>query len=141
MRQASCPPNHARGFVHTATNDSIEVACHTSNTMTNMPSDRIAQSLDESELWSKTATDQLLSQPEYGKKFRGLSTREQKRWRRKIETRLWRLFKQEVALEEGAVFTVRDVSEAVIDDVKLWLDREWATRRVTKRPGESSDGS
>ncbi len=96
--------------------------------MTDMSIDRIAQSLDDSELWSRTAADQLLEQTEYRKIYKGLSTREQKRWRHKIATRLWRSFKQEVALKDGAAFTVQDVSEAVIADVRLWLDREWKVR-------------
>jgi len=106
-----------------------------------MPNDRIAQSLDESDLWSRTAADQILKQAEYGKIFKALSTREQKRWRRKVETRLWRSFKQEVALKDGAAFSVQDVSEAVIDGVKLWLDVEWTGRRESRKPGDSSGES
>lgn len=60
--------------------------------------------------------------------FKALSAREQKRWRHKVETRLWRSFKQEVALKDGTSFTVQDVCEAVISDVKLWLDAEWKVR-------------
>jgi len=96
--------------------------------MTGMSNDRIAQSLDDSELWSETAADQLLNQAEYRKVYKGMSAREQKRWRHKVETRLWRLFKQEVALKDGVAFTVQDVCEAVIADVKLWLDAEWKVR-------------
>ena len=99
------------------------------STMTGMSNSRIAQSLDESDLWSRTAADQILNRAEYGKIFRGLSAREQKRWRRRVATRLWRSFKQEVALKDGEAFAVQDVSEAVIDGVELWLDREWAVRR------------
>ena len=109
--------------------------------MTGMPNDRIAQSIEETDLWSKTAADQLLNQAEYAKVYKALSAREQKRWRRKIETRLWRSFKQEVALKDGAAFTVQDVSQAVIDGVKLWLDTEWAMRRTRKRPGNPSEES
>ena len=93
--------------------------------MTCMSNDRIAQSLDDSELWSRTAADQLLEQAEYRKIYKWLSAREQKRWRHKIATRLWRSFKQEVALKDGAAFTAQDVSEAVVAGVMLWLDREW----------------
>jgi hypothetical protein len=93
--------------------------------MTGMSDDRIAQSLDDSQLWSETAADQLLSQAEYRKVYKGMSGREQKRWRHKVATRLWRSFKQEVALRSGTEFSVQDVCEAVIDDVKLWLDAEW----------------
>jgi pyruvate dehydrogenase complex dehydrogenase (E1) component len=93
-----------------------------------MSDERIAQSLDDSELWSETAADQLLNQTEYRKVHKGMSAREQKRWRHKVETRLWRSFKQEMALKAGASFSVQDVCEAVIDDVKLWLDAEWKAR-------------
>ena len=96
--------------------------------MTGTSDDRIAQSLDDSELWSETAADQLLNQAEYRKAYKGMSAREQKRWRHKVETRLWRSFKQEVALKDGVAFTVQDVCEAVIADVKLWLDTEWKVR-------------
>ncbi len=96
--------------------------------MTGMLDDRLAQSLDDSELWSGTAADQLLNQAEYRKIYKGLSAREQKRWRRKVATRLWRSFKQEVALKDGITSTVQDVCEAVIDDVKLWLNAEWKVR-------------
>ena len=97
-------------------------------TMTGMPDDRMAQSLDDSELWSRTAADQLLNQAEYRKTYKALSTREQKRWRHKVSTRLWRSFKQEVALRSGTEFSAQDVCEAVIDDAKLWLDAEWNVR-------------
>jgi hypothetical protein len=97
-------------------------------TMTGMPDDRMAQSLDDSELWSRTAADQLLNQAEYRKTYKALSTREQKRWRHKVSTRLWRSFKQEVALRSGTEFSVQDVCEAVLDDAKLWLDAEWKVR-------------
>jgi hypothetical protein len=93
--------------------------------MTGMSDDRIAQSLDDSQLWSETAADKLLSQAEYRKVYKGMSGREQKRWRHKVATRLWRSFKQEVALRSGTEFSVQDVCEAVIADVKLWLDAEW----------------
>ena len=96
--------------------------------MTGMPHDRMAQSLDDSELWSETATEQLLNQAEYRKMYKALSAREQKRWRHKVATRLWRSFKQEVALRSGTEFSVQDVCETVIDDVKLWLDAEWKVR-------------
>ncbi len=96
--------------------------------MTGMSNDRIAQSLDDSELWSRATADQLLNQVEYRKVHKGLSAREQKRWRHKVATRLWRSFKQEIALNNGTAFTVQDVSEAVIADVKLWLDAEWKVR-------------
>ena len=93
-----------------------------------MPDDRILQSLDDSEVWSETAAEQLLNQAEYRKVYKGMSVREQKRWRHKVETRLWRSFKQEVALRSGTEFSVQDVCQAVIDDVKLWLDAEWKVR-------------
>jgi hypothetical protein len=96
--------------------------------MTGTSYDRIAQSLDDSQLWSETAADQLLNQAEYRKVYKGMSAREQKRWRHKVSTRLWRLFKQEVALSDGAAFNVPEVCEAVIADVKLWLDAEWKAR-------------
>jgi len=96
--------------------------------MAGMPDDRILQSLDDSEVWSETAAEQLLNQAEYRKVYKGMSVREQKRWRHKVETRLWRSFKQEVALRSGTEFSVQDVCQAVIDDVKLWLDAEWKVR-------------
>jgi hypothetical protein len=96
--------------------------------MTGMSNERIAQSLDDSELWSETAADQLLDEAAYRKTYKALSAREQKRWRHKVATRLWRSFKQEVALKDGAVFAAKDVCEAVIADVKLWLDTEWKLR-------------
>ena len=98
------------------------------STMTGMSDDRIAQSLDDSELWSETAADQLLNESEYRKAYKALSAREQKRWRHKVSTRLWRAFKQEVALNDGAAFTVQDVCESVVADARLWLDREWKLR-------------
>ncbi len=70
-----------------------------------------------------------MTQAEYQKAYKALSAREQKRWRHKIATRLWRSFKQEVALNDGVACSVPDVTEAVIADVKLWLDREWKVRR------------
>ncbi|MBN1153122.1 MAG: hypothetical protein JXA58_07920 [Dehalococcoidia bacterium] len=96
--------------------------------MTGTPDDRIALSLDDSELWSRTAADQLLNEAEYRKTYKALSAREQKRWRHKVATRLWRSFKQEVALSDGATFVVHDVCEALIADARLWLDREWKLR-------------
>ena len=96
--------------------------------MTGTPDDRMAHSLDDSELWSRTAADQLLSEAEYRKPYKAMSAREQKRWRHKVSTRLWRSFKQEVALKEGAAFTVHDVCEAVVADARLWLDQEWKLR-------------
>jgi hypothetical protein len=94
-----------------------------------MSDERIAQSLDGSQLWSETAAEQLLKQAQYQKIYKALSAREQKRWRHKVETRLWRSFKQEVALKDGAAFTVQDVCEAVIAEVRLWLDAEWKVVR------------
>ena len=106
-----------------------------------MLNDRIAQSLEESDLWSRTTTDQILKQAEYAKVFKALSAREQKRWRRKVATRLWRSFKQEMALKDGAAFAVPEVTETVIDGVKLWLDGEWRLRRVSKRPANPDSES
>jgi len=88
----------------------------------------MAQSLDDSALWSETAADQLLDEVAYRKAYKALSAREQKRWRHKVSTRLWRSFKQEVALKDGAAFSVRDVCETVIADARLWLDAEWKVR-------------
>ena len=96
--------------------------------MTGTSDDRLAHSLDDSELWSETAAEQLLNQAEYRKTYKALSAREQKRWRHKVSTRLWRSFKQEVALNDGAAFSVQDVCEAVLADARLWLDREWKLR-------------
>jgi len=96
--------------------------------MTGTSDDRMAQSLDDSELWSETAADQLLDEAAYRKAYRAMSTRDQKRWRHKVSTRLWRSFKQEVALNDGAAFNAPEVCESVIADARLWLDREWKVR-------------
>jgi hypothetical protein len=96
--------------------------------MTGTSDDRMAHSLDDSELLSRTAAGQPLNEAEIRKTYKALSAREQKRWRHKISTRLWRSFKLEVALKDVAAFTVRDGCEAVTAEARLLLDREWELR-------------